>query len=258
MAKPFGTLTAIFLTLLGFAICKAQNISILMYHNVSSSPDQDLSAVKAYFFGNLTFSEFSAKRALYSKTVIVKRDVVGGETRNSDITNELLQSAHSLCNNRQAGYRAASGGCWNGIRTLRCQQWPRVGPGRRKTVIKSCDPNTECTIVMAYNCLSNNVRFPICLPTIQIDKPQTPKEPGKQPDVYEGSWSPIPYRNDDGTYDIFAKAADGQDLAFIYPPLPQTNYFGPSWACVNCHSGTLGMYHESASTFAYTYYSPSS
>src|ERR1700735_3363402 len=150
MAKPFGTLTAIFLALLWFTICEAQNMSIPTSRNVSSSS-------QAYFFRNLTFNEFLAKRALYSKMPFVKRDAVGGETQNSAIINELLQPLHVICNNYQAGFRAGSGSCnyaTDGASKMyiRCYQWPRAGALSVSTT-EMCPDNTRCTTFTAWNLL---------------------------------------------------------------------------------------------------------
>jgi hypothetical protein len=266
MAKPFGTLTAIFLALLWFIICEAQGISIPTSRNVSSSPHQDLSAARPYFFGNLTFGEFLAKRALYSKTPFVKRDVVGGETQNHPIINELLQHLHAICNTQQAGFRAGRGSCTfaptgPSRMSLTCYQWPREGAATI-TAREICPPNSQCTVFPAWNLLGNSVQFPVCLPTYPVDEPQPagqpPEQPGQEPDFFEGSYEPIPYQGDDGTYDMFVQAPEGQNLAYIYPPSADTNFFGPSWGCMFCRSGTLSMYHQQSPTFAFTYFSPSS
>jgi hypothetical protein len=230
------------------------------YRNVSSSSDQDLSAEGPHFFRDLTFGEFLAKSALYSKTLVVKRDAVGGETRNNAIINGLLQPSHAACNNIMPGYRASGGICVSSVTPsdeprLLCLPWP-VSPNPMIPVSIVCPPNTECETIGAYNFNSYFVQFPICLPIIDINQPQSPEQPGDDPDVYEGQYSPIPYGNDDGTYNFYVQASDGEHLAFLNNAAPSTNYFGNSYTCLDCSSGTISMFHQSSSTLAYTYYSP--
>lgn len=239
-------------------------MSIPTSRNVSSSPHQEK---------NLTFGEFLAKRALYSKTPFVKRDVVGGESLNSPLMNAFIQPLHVICNNYRAGHRAGGGSCEFSIdgasrMKLKCYRWPREGAGGPATTSEICPADTECVPFPARNLLGNEAQFTICLPRAPIDEPQLwgqppeqpgqpPEQSGREPDFYGGSNNPIPYNADEGTYDLFVQAPEGQNLAFIYPPRPDTNYFGSSWSCIDCPSGNLAMYHQQTTTFAFTYFSPS-
>jgi hypothetical protein len=192
-------------------------------------------------YTDITFNEFLQKVSL--NTTLHKRDPFGGEIENDDLTNEILNNLHQLCADKQEGYRASSGTCHANNRKILCRM---PGVSGQLQVSKTCGVGWACLEIYAHNFDSAVVKFPQCVPKVNIDQ----RNDIETNIEYEGHFISSP-----GTRDFFAEAAASLNLRWDYAPGSfLSSAFGHSWACTFCKAGKLTMRHANSATYAGVFY----
>nr|WMV88001.1 secreted in xylem 1 [Fusarium oxysporum f. sp. tuberosi] len=185
-----------------------------------------------------------------------KRVPVGGETRNDDVTNDMLQALHDLCAQRHgAGWRAAYGFCQDQSRHIRCSL-PSAGTSTREITV-ACPENHECVTFEAVNFRNRRAHFPVCGPRIEVDDRH---DSGRHAE-WEGVWFPEAPKSP-GTYDSFAQMADDLNAYFDFNGAWKSGEgfssrgYGKSWSCIGCPGGKLTITSTYRATWAVGYTSP--
>jgi hypothetical protein len=194
-------------------------------------------------YTNITFNEFLQK--VSPNIILHKRDVVGGESRNDVLTNQILSPLHELCAQKYGvGYRATSGHCNRNVRQLACRN-PTVRGYMQLS--KTCGIDWICQEINAHNAEGVKVKFCQCVPKINIDQRTDTGTDVK----FEARFIASP-----GTSDFFGETASALNLEWDYvQDTFSSSDYGNSWACSNCPgSGTLKMTHANSPTYAGVFY----
>ncbi|TXB97257.1 hypothetical protein FocTR4_00012230 [Fusarium oxysporum f. sp. cubense] len=185
-----------------------------------------------------------------------KREPVGGETQNDQVTNDMLQALHGLCVEKYGtGWRAVSGICRGRTRDINCGNPDIPGSGRRTS--RNCPEHWECTTFQAVNFRDRRATFPVCGPRIEVKERH---DQGRHTE-WEGVWYPESPKSP-GTYDSFAQMAGSLNGYFDFSGAYQSGEgfssrgSGHSWSCIGCPGGKLTITSTDRATWAVGYTSP--